>query len=101
MIKNSKPLSLAEAQEFIKDSEETSPEIREFVNDFKKLSVEGAKNLRKKIEELDSIKIKANHISKIIDLLPETKEELNKIFIDVNLEEDETKKILNIIKEFI
>ena len=39
MIKTSEPLSLAEAQEFIKDSEETSPEIREFVNNFKKLPV--------------------------------------------------------------
>ena len=100
MIKTSEPLSLAEAQEFIKDSEETSPEIREFVNNFKKLPVEDAKSLRKKLNGLDLIKVKADHISKIIDLLPESKEELNKIFVDINLEEDETNKILDTIKEF-
>ncbi len=101
MIKNSKPLSLAEAQEFIKNSEETSPEIKKFVNTFVKLSVEDAKKLRKKLQELSLIKIKEEHISKVIDLLPETKEEVNKIFVNVNLNEDEINKILETVKGFI
>ena len=32
--------------------------------------------------------------------MPEDKEDLNKIFIGMGLDEDETKKILNVVKEF-
>ena len=39
-------------------------------------------------------------ISKIIDILPDKAEEVNKIFIDISLDENETKKILDTIKEF-
>ena len=46
------------------------------------------------------MKIKLEYIVKIIDILPETAEELNKIFVDVSLDEDETKKILDTIKKF-
>ena len=46
------------------------------------------------------MKLKNEHISKLIDLLPENKEDLNKIVNDVGLDEDETKKILDTIKEF-
>ena len=101
MIKNLTPLSLAEAQEYIKADEEGNTKIKEFVNSFKKLEISQAKELRASLESLDLIKLKADSISKLIDLLPENKEELNKIFIDVNLEEDETTKILNTIKEFL
>jgi DNA-directed RNA polymerase subunit F len=44
--------------------------------------------------------MKSDYITKIVDTLPETPEELNKIFIDVSLDEDETKKILDSIKKF-
>ena len=46
------------------------------------------------------MKINEKHIAKLIDILPETAEEINKIFNDVELDEDETKKILDTIKEF-
>ena len=59
-----------------------------------------AKKLKKKLEELDLLKVKLEHIIKIIDLIPENAEDLNKIFIGVNLDEDETKKILETVKEF-
>ena len=41
-----------------------------------------------------------SNISKLIDILPEKAEEINKIFIDIGLDENETKKILDTIKEF-
>jgi DNA-directed RNA polymerase subunit F len=44
--------------------------------------------------------MKSDYIVKIIDTLPENSEELNKIFIDVSLDEDETRKILDTIKKF-
>jgi hypothetical protein len=33
--------------------------------------------------------------------LPETKEELNKAVLDINLDEDETNKVLETIKKYI
>ena len=46
------------------------------------------------------LKIKNEHIVKIIDLMPEDASDLNKIFTDVSLTEDETKKILEAVKQF-
>lgn len=101
MIKNTTPLSLAEAKEYIHSTEGENSKIKEFINNFSKLDSSKAKELRKKLEELDLLKLKSENISKLIDLLPKDKTELNKIFIDVNLEEDETNKIINTIKEFL
>ena len=98
MIEKSQPLSMSEAIEYIADEENT--EVKGFMNKFVKISVSDAKELRKNIEALDLIKVRASHISKIIDLLPKSKEELNKIFTDVSLEEDEITKLLDTIKQF-
>ena len=47
------------------------------------------------------MKIKPDYASKVIDILPETSEDLNKIFVDITLDENETQKILDTVKEFI
>ncbi len=99
MIKNTEALSMAEAIEYIK-KDETETEIVGFIKKFSKLNAKDAKELKESMEELGIIKIKSDYIVKMIDLLPETAEELNKIFIDVSLDEDETKKILDTIKKF-
>ena len=100
MIKNSQPLSAAEATEFVKKTDESGKEILSFIKKFVKLKSKDAKELKKKLEELDLMKLKEEHIVKIIDLLPENADELNKIFINIGLDEDETKKILDVVKEF-
>lgn len=100
MIKNSEPLSMAEVVEYLKKNEEGETEIMGFIKKFSKLKSKEAKELKKDIESLGIIKMKQEYAIKIIDILPETAEELNKIFIDVSLEEDETKKILETIKKF-
>jgi len=100
MIKNSEPLSMAEVIEYIKKGEESETEIVGFIKKFNKLKAKEAKELKHEIENLGIIKMNPEYIVKIIDLLPETTEELNKIFIDVSLDEDETKKILETIKKF-
>jgi DNA-directed RNA polymerase subunit F len=99
MIKNSEPLSIAEVLEYIKKDEENETEIAGFLKKFNKIRAKDAKELRKEIESLGIIKIRAEHIVKITDIMPETAEELNKIFIDASLDEDETKKILDAIKK--
>jgi len=91
---------MAEALEYIKKDSDSEVEIKKFIKKFVKLKIGYAKELRKKLENLDLMKIKPEHIVKIIDLLPEDSENLNKIFNDVSLNEDETKKILETIEEF-
>ncbi len=99
MIKNIELLSMAEAEGYL-DKNEDSEEVDAFIKKFVKISPDEAKDLRKKLESLEIMKLNPESIIKIIDLLPENKEDLNKIFNSVSLDEDETKKILETIKEF-
>jgi DNA-directed RNA polymerase subunit F len=98
MITERESLSISEAGEFITKDSTESTEIIGFVKKFSNLSPDKAKELRGKLVELDLLKLREEHISKIIDLMPDNKEDLNKIFVDLNLEEDETNKILDAIK---
>ncbi len=100
MIKNSEPLSMAEVIEYVRKGEESETEIIGFIKKFNKLKAKEAIQLKQEIESLNIIKVRAEYLVKIIDLLPENSEELNKIFVDVSLDEDETKKILDTVKKF-
>ena len=102
MIINNESLSMAEAVEFIKKTadEDSKANLTAFIKKFSKLSYKDAKEIREKIFGLDLVKVKKEHISKIIDLMPENTQDLNKIFVDISLDEDEAKKILDIVKEF-
>jgi len=95
MIIENTTISMAEATTFIKDKE-----LKAFIKKFNSLSPEKARDLRKKINELDLIKINEKHATKLIDLMPQDKDSLNKVFVDINLDEDEQNKILQTIKEF-
>ncbi|MDO8528959.1 MAG: hypothetical protein Q7S06_03655 [Nanoarchaeota archaeon] len=97
MIRNTEPLSMVEALKYIQKEDS---EIAGFIKKFNKLNVKEAAKIREKISNLGLMKIREEHISKIIDLIPETVSDLNKIFIDVSLDEDESNKILDTIKEF-
>ena len=90
---------MAESLAYIKDNE-SSEEIKSFIEKFVKISPEKAKELRSKIDEMELIKLREEHVVKIIDLLPENQEDLNKICNDISFDEDETKKIIQTIKEF-
>ena len=96
MIRKNEPLSMVEILEYV----EKDSEVSKFVKKFTKLSLKESKEFKKRLEELGLMKLKPQHIVKIIDLMPEDKEDLNKIFVGMGLDEDETKKILDIVKEF-
>lgn len=98
MILGKQPLSMTEAQEYV--DKDSGAEIKGFIKKFIKGTPKKAKELREKINSLDMLKMKEEHIAKLIDILPETGEEVNKIFSDVGLDEDESKKILDTIKEY-
>ena len=96
MINETKALSLAEASEFLQEDSE----IKSYVKRFTKMKSDEAVKMRKEIEDMDSIRIKSEHIVKIIDLLPEDAQDVSKIFSDVSLDENETNKILEIVKKY-
>ena len=100
MIKNTTPLSMAESLEYIEKDKRAEKPAADFIKRFVKISSKEAKELRKKLEDLKIVKLNDINISKLIDVLPEKSEEVNKIFIDVGLDENETKRILDTIKEF-
>jgi len=93
MIDHKESLSMPEASKYAENKE-----IKSFAKNFIKLKEDKVKELRKKLQELNLIKLNQKHISKIIDFLPEDKEDLNKVLIDVSLDENETTKILETIK---
>ncbi len=99
MIIKSEPLSMAEALEYIKKGEGET-DVVGFIKKFNKLKLKEAKELKQEIEKLNILKINPEYLVKIIDILPETEEDLNKIFIDTSLDEDERQKILETIKKF-
>lgn len=94
-----RPLSLAESLKLVGTGEENK-EIKAYMKKFSKIKSDKAEELRKEIEALDNIKIKPDHISKIIDLLPEDSEDMNKVFSDVGLNESEANKLLEIVKKY-
>lgn len=95
MIKETKSLSLAEASKFIEEEE-----LNAFIKKFTKIKPEEASKLRGDVEKLENIKIKEEHITKIIDLLPEDNQDISKIFTDVSLEENEISQIIEIVKKY-
>ena len=99
MIINKKPLSMAEAFKYIKQDESSETDIIGFIKKFIKIKKGQAEELRKKLKALELMKVKDEHIAKIIDLMPENGEDLNKIFVDVSLDENEVQKIINTVKE--
>ena len=97
-----KPLSLAETKEIVETAEDTDDhkEIRDFLKRFSKLKPEKAKEMREEIKSLEIIKLKEEHIVKIIDLLPEDAADVNKIAIDASLDENEISKLLEVVKKY-
>ena len=98
MILSKKPLTLVEVKEYRKEREEKKP-VDEYLAKFTKVTKERAKKIAEEIRALNNPKINEEQIVKVIDILPEDVEEVNKIFTEVNLNEEEANAILNIIKK--
>ena len=100
MILDRTPLNMNEVQEIFKDIPDSpkKEELEEFLKKFIKAKPEQAKKIKEDLEKLDMLKLKREYLVKIVDLLPKDASDLNKIFSDVSLNEDETNKILEIVK---
>ena len=94
-----KPLTLAEVNSLVGELEERK-ELKDYIRKFGNLSKEDSLKLAGELRELDNLKVKEEHIVKIVDFVPKTSGELNKIFTDVSLDEEENKKILEIVEGY-
>ena len=94
------PLSLEESKEIVEASEEKDKEVMGFFKKFIKINKGETRKMREELASLGIMKMKDEHIVKIVDLLPEDINDINKIFVDVSLDEDETNKILEVVKKY-
>ena len=100
MILERTPLNMSEVEEMLKDISDSDKkeEMKLFLKKFVKIKPERARKIKKELENLDSMKIKREHVVKVVDMLPADASDINKIFTDVSLNEDEVSKILDIVK---
>ena len=99
MIKESRAISMAEVVELVGDSERAE-NIKKFIKDFDVLDFEKANELKEELTALDMIKLKDEYIIKIVDFVPTSAAELNKVIIEVSLDADEVNKILEVTKKY-
>jgi DNA-directed RNA polymerase subunit F len=101
MIKEAKPLPIAEVKEILKEQDtEKSKELLGFLKKFNKTTAPEAKKMFDSIKKLNIEKLKDEDIVRIIDFAPEDAEDLRKLFVgsDIALDQDETTRILEIKK---
>ena len=98
-IKEETPITMAEVVALAGDSDK-GKEIKKFIKNFNKMPVEKAKEMKEELGALDLIKLKEASIVKIIDFMPTDASELNKILVEVSLDQDEVTKILDVVGKF-
>ncbi len=99
MIKEIQPITLIETKKSIEENngrEDILPYLKKFI----KVKIKDCEQMKKELKELNNHKLKEDYIVKIIDFLPEDASDLNKIFIDVSLDEDEIKQITGIVAKY-
>lgn len=89
---------MAEVAKYRKDVTEKKA-IDEYLDKFCKIPAEKAKSIRDGLNALNNPKINDELIVKVIDFMPEDVEEVNKIFNEMGLTEEEAKAILDVVKK--
>ena len=100
MIHDRIPLTMNEVEDILEKlpDNEKKEKTNLFLKKFIVATNSQSKKIRTELEKLDLSKLKEEHLIKIIDIFPQDASDLNKIFTDVSLNEDETNKILEIVK---
>jgi len=98
-ITEERPITMAEVVSMAGDSEKAE-EMKKFIKGFTKMSVEKALEMKEELKALDLIKLKDEHIVKIVDFVPKDASELNKVIIEVSLDADEVNKILEVTGKY-
>lgn len=100
------PLTMAELKEklqSIKKSQDLSfrgNKTMEYINNFVKISAKQVNEIKAKIKELDIIRLKDKHISKIIDIMPQDAENLKTVLVQDNItvKPEDLEKLLECLK---
>lgn len=98
MIKEKTPLTLAEVSKLAGEGEKAEQTLN-FIKQFVRISYDKTKEIKEGLEKLQIIKLKEEHITKIVNFTPEDAIDLNKILQDVSLDQTEVDKILNVVKK--
>jgi len=98
-IKEERPITMAEVVSLAGDSEKAE-EIKKFIKSFNKMNVKKALEMKEELVALDLIKLKDEHIVKIVDFVPKSASDLNKVIIEVSLDSDEVAKILEVTGKY-
>lgn len=100
MIKKLTCLSLVEMREILKKIEgDTARALEDFIKKLTKISLSEYEKLKDNLTKLDIAKLKEEDIVNLIDLMPEDPEDIRKILVGISLNQDETNKILQVIKK--
>lgn len=98
-IINKRPVTMTEVALNLKDVDENKP-IHNYIKKFKSLDKQKSEKLVESVRALNNPKIKEEDIVKVADFLPRDSEDVNKIFTEVSLNEEEINSILQIMKEY-
>lgn len=104
------PITMAELKEDLKKIKERDKELNfrankteEYLNMFSTLDADKARELSDKIKKLDIPRLKDEHITKIVDLLPVSAEEVKSILqgYTVTVNNDNLKKIAETVADYL
>ena len=98
-VKEERPITMAEVSVLAGDSEKAM-EIKSFIKGFGPMNIKKANEMKEALEKLDLIKLKGEHIVKIVDFVPTSASDLNKVVIELSLDQDEVNKILDVTSNF-
>ncbi len=105
-----KPISLVDVKESLREIEKRDKElnflskkVKEYLDAFVILSPEKKEKLHKKLISLELIRLKEEHIAKIIDFLPKNIEELRVVMqaYPLSLPKKDQESIVNAVKDII
>lgn len=108
-IISEKPITIAELKQEIDKIKKRDKELNfrvgkteDYVNQFADLSKAKEEELIKKLEKLNIPRLKDIHITKIVDILPKTVDELKIILqgYTITVNNDNVKKIVDVVKDF-
>jgi len=96
VIREERPITMAEVVSMAGEGEK-SEKIKQFIRSFPVVDVKKALAIKEALANLEILKLKERHLVKIVDFLPSTAAELNKILSDVSLDQEEVEKILGAV----
>ncbi|NQU79063.1 hypothetical protein HQ545_04815 [Candidatus Woesearchaeota archaeon] len=108
-ILDEKPITMAHLKEELKRIKKRDEELNfraekteEYLNQFSTITEKKAKEIFKKIEELNIPRIKPEYIVKMIDIMPETSDEVKSLLqgYAITVTKENLKRVADVLKEF-